>query len=97
MKISGSGVQISLDTGKVQETARVENTAPATGASPAAPAQQPSARLQSAVMQPAAEALRAMPEVDQARVDALRDALAKGEIPFNPVRLASLIEKYHGK
>jgi len=51
--------------------------------------------LQSAVLQPAIAALRAMPEMDQAKVAQLREALAKGELPFNAGKLAALIESYH--
>jgi len=55
------------------------------------------APLQSETLAPAREALRAMPEIDQARVAELRDALAKGELPFDPARLAGLIQRFHGK
>ena len=64
--------------------------APAPAAAPAG------APLQSEVLQPAREALRALPEIDQARVAELRDALAKGELPFDPARLAGLIQRFHG-
>lgn len=60
--------------------------------SPAAPA----AALQSEVLKPAADALRALPDFDAARVAELRDALARGELPFDPGRLAGLIQKFHG-
>jgi len=56
----------------------------------------PAAALQSEVLKPAAEALRAMPDFDAARVAELRDALARGELPFDPGRLAGLIQKFHG-
>ena len=55
----------------------------------------PAAALQSAVLQPAAEALAAMPDFDAARVAELRDALARGELPFDAGRLAGLIQKFH--
>lgn len=90
MKISGTGIPAGPDAGKAIEAARSEDAAPA-AASPQAPA----AKLQSAVLQPALEALQSMPDVDQAKVESLRDALARGELPFNPVRLAALIERYH--
>jgi negative regulator of flagellin synthesis FlgM len=61
-----------------------------------APAAAPAAPLQSDVLQPAKEALAALPEIDQARVAELRDALAKGELPFDPARLAGLIQRFHG-
>ncbi|HMN43143.1 MAG TPA: flagellar biosynthesis anti-sigma factor FlgM [Povalibacter sp.] len=51
--------------------------------------------LQSAVLQPAIAALDELPDIDHARVAALRDALAKGELPFDARRLAVLIESYH--
>ena len=37
-----------------------------------------------------------MPDFDAARVAELRDALARGELPFDPGRLAGLIQKFHG-
>ena len=42
------------------------------------------------------EAMPALPEIDQARVDALREALARGEVPFDADKLAGLIERFHG-
>ena len=71
-------------------TQRVAVAAPAEAASSAA------APLQSDVLQPAAQALRAMPDFDAARVAELRDALAKGELPFDAGRLAGLIQRFHG-
>lgn len=59
----------------------------------AAPAPEP---LQSAVLQPALAALRALPDIDHERVAHLRDALARGELPFDAARLAGLIERFHG-
>lgn len=55
------------------------------------------AALESAVLQPAQGALRALPDFDAARVAELRDALAKGELPFDAGRLAGLIQRFHGK
>ncbi|WP_038491153.1 flagellar biosynthesis anti-sigma factor FlgM [Janthinobacterium agaricidamnosum] len=52
--------------------------------------------LQSAVLQPAMAALRAMPDIDHERVALLRDALAKGELPFDAGKLAGLIQRFHG-
>ena len=67
-----------------------DNAAPEAAPAAAAP-------LQSAVLQPALAALRAMPnDVDQERVDELRNALARGELPFDPARLAGLIARFHG-
>lgn len=67
-------------------------------AAPAAPsaAAESSAPLQSEVLQPAAKALAALPDFDAARVAELRDALAKGELPFDAGRLAGLIQRFHG-
>ena len=64
---------------------------------PAAPATTESAApLASSVLQPAAKALAALPDFDAARVAELRDALAKGELPFDAGRLAGLIQRFHG-
>lgn len=54
------------------------------------------AALQSDVLKPAADALAALPDFDAARVAELRAALARGELPFDPGRLAGLIQKFHG-
>lgn len=61
-----------------------------------APAAAPADTLESAVLQPAQSALRALPDFDTAKVAELRDALAKGELPFDPARLAGLIQRFHG-
>jgi negative regulator of flagellin synthesis FlgM len=63
---------------------------------PAAPVAESTSVLQSDVLQPAAKALAALPDFDAARVAELRDALAKGELPFDPARLAGLIQRFHG-
>jgi negative regulator of flagellin synthesis FlgM len=73
--------------------------APQAGAAPSAPppaAAGGGAALESAVLQPAQAALRALPDFDAARVAELRDALAKGELPFDAGRLAGLIQRFHG-
>lgn len=54
------------------------------------------APLQSDVLQPALAALRSMPDIDGERVAMLRDALGKGELPFDPAKLAGLIQRFHG-
>lgn len=92
MKISGAITStVNIGTQAVTVSTPAE-TAPSAAASArgAAPA------LQSEVLQPAAQALRAMPDFDAARVAELRDALAKGELPFDPGRLAGLIQRFHG-
>jgi negative regulator of flagellin synthesis FlgM len=77
----------------VSEITRIEGPASVT---PAAGASAGGAEAtQSAALEPAMAALRAMPDVDQARVAALRAALAKGELPFDANKLAALIERYH--
>jgi negative regulator of flagellin synthesis FlgM len=86
MKITGA--TIPTVTLAPQGTAAV---APAEAAAPAV-----AQALQSDVLQPAREALAQQPEFDAARVAELRDALAKGELPFDPARLAGLIQRFHG-
>jgi negative regulator of flagellin synthesis FlgM len=78
-----------IEAPALQRVDETEAAAPAASA-PAA------AGLQSAVLQPALAALRDMPDVDHAKVAALRDALAKGELPFDPARLAGLVQRFHG-
>lgn len=87
MKITGTGAPVmtpSVGGAGAATTA----AAPASAAAPAA--------LESEVLQPATQALRAMPDFDAARVAELRDALAKGELPFDPARLAGMIQRFHG-
>lgn len=90
MKITGSPVS-TVNVG----AARVDVSAGSDAAPSTAAAGAPAA-LQSEVLKPAAEALRAMPDFDAARVAELRDLLSRGELPFDPARLAGLIQKFHG-
>jgi negative regulator of flagellin synthesis FlgM len=73
------------------EAVRVEAATPVAPASPAVTR----SRLESAVLEPAVVALREMPEVDQEKVSQLRDALARGQLPFDATKLAALIERFH--
>jgi len=88
-------MRISTSTPDGMAVQRVADSAAVDGAEAAAPAPAP-APLQSAVLQPALQAMREMPEIDQEKVDLLRDALAKGELPFDPAKLAGLIQRFHG-
>lgn len=87
MKITGTGAPVM--------TPAIGGPAPAAAPAAAAGAAAPAA-LESEVLQPATQALRAMPDFDAARVAELRDALAKGELPFDPARLAGMIQRFHG-
>ncbi|MEN3275856.1 MAG: negative regulator of flagellin synthesis FlgM [Massilia sp.] len=90
MKITGTGAPVMTPAIGVAST-------PAPAAAVAAGASSSSSSsLQSDVLQPAAQALRALPDFDAARVAELRDALAKGELPFDASRLAGLIQRFHG-
>lgn len=86
-------MRISTPTPGGVAVAQVADTPPPAEAVATAPAAAP---LQSAVLQPALQALKDMPEIDQERVEMLRDALAKGELPFDPAKLAGLIQRFHG-
>ena len=88
-------MRITTSTPDGMAVQRVADAAPVDAGEAAAPAPAP-APLQSAVMQPALQAMRDMPEIDQEKVDMLRDALAKGELPFDPAKLAGLIQRFHG-
>jgi negative regulator of flagellin synthesis FlgM len=91
-------MRITTSTVDGMAVQRVAEPAPVDGAEAAAApiAGSGAAPLQSAVMQPALQAMRDMPEIDQEKVDMLRDALAKGELPFDPTKLAGLIQRFHG-
>jgi negative regulator of flagellin synthesis FlgM len=86
----------SADGAAVQRVAEVAEVAAPDAAEAAAAPAAAQAPLQSAVMQPALQAMREMPDIDQEKVDLLRDALAKGELPFDPAKLAGLIQRFHG-
>lgn len=88
MRITGSGAAGVHAPGSVSGNGPVEAPQAVAPASPA--------KLQSSTLQPAMEAMRALPEIDQARIDALREALARGEVPFDADKLAGLIERFHG-
>jgi negative regulator of flagellin synthesis FlgM len=92
MKITGAStpaVTISPQPGTASSAATAAAPAPA-AASVAADT------LESSVLQPAQAALRALPDFDAAKVAELRDALSKGELPFDSGRLAGLIQRFHG-
>jgi negative regulator of flagellin synthesis FlgM len=92
MRIAGTGTTHAPAVERTAETTAADAAAQvaATG-TPGAPA-----RRQSDVLQPALAALRAMPEIDHAKVAELRDALARGEVRFDAARLAGLIQRFHG-
>ncbi len=92
MKITSSG-PLNPVTGA--SSAQVESIDRAAGGATASPALQ-AAALETDLLKPAQADLAAMPDVDQTKVAALRDALAKGEIRFDANRLAQLIQRFHG-
>jgi len=97
MKITGATAPtVANGTVRSNAPAPLDSTAAAAPGGATSGAATSGAALQSQVLQPAAEALRALPEIDHARVAELRDALAKGELPFDPARLAGLIQRFHG-
>lgn len=96
MKIGNTrspGIGIGPGTAAAAATVETEMITASTGTGGAA---RGTGELQSAVLQPALAALREMPEIDHAKVAELRDALAKGELPFDAGKLAGLIERFHG-
>ncbi|HEY1397269.1 flagellar biosynthesis anti-sigma factor FlgM [Roseateles sp.] len=97
MKITGTN-PLNPAAGTTSATS-VDSTDRALGALGAGPSSGPAmlaGELASEVLKPAQAALAAMPEVDEVKVAALRDALAKGEIKFDANRLSQLIQRYHG-
>jgi negative regulator of flagellin synthesis FlgM len=93
MKVNGTGIPGTPAAGQVAETRQVDEVAQS--AAPSASRGAAGGQLQSTTLQPALAALDQMPDIDQAKVAALRDALARGEMPFNAAKLAALIETHH--
>lgn len=94
MRIVSNGIGPVAPAAATGASERVETTSAAAPAAAAVVA--PGAALESDVLKPAATALAAMPEVDEARVAEIRDAIARGEIGFDASKLAGLILRYHG-
>jgi len=93
-KTRGNRMRISTSTPGAGVVQTVSDSAPAETVRGPAPAAG-KAELQSAVMGPAMQALKEMPDIDHERVAQLRDALAKGELPFDAGKLAGLIQRFH--
>lgn len=95
MRINTGSSSAPAATQRSGETAAPDHASEATTAGAAASAAAAPA-LQSDVLQPALAALRDMPDIDHERVAQLRDALAKGELPFDAGKLAGLVQRFHG-
>ena len=94
MKITGASTASAAIA--PQAGAAVAAAAGAPAPVPVAAPASASETLESAVLQPAQAALKALPDFDAARVAELRDALSRGELPFDAGRLAGLIQRFHG-
>lgn len=98
MRITGqagrTGPIEQKDADRLGEVGKTREAQPAVLGGNAAAA--PEAALESSVLQGAKAALAEMPEIDEAKVQALREALARGEINFDAQRLAKLIQRFHG-
>ncbi len=93
MRIQGiPGLPDSTRVAPASETQAASPKAAAVSAAASTATQE----MQSAVMQPALDAMREMPDIDHEKVAALRDALARGELPFDAGKLAGLIQRFHG-
>jgi len=90
MKITGAS------TPSITIAPQATGPAAAPAAGPAGAPSFSNEALESSVLQPAQGALKALPDFDAARVAELRDALSKGELPFDAGRLAGLIQRFHG-
>jgi len=51
---------------------------------------------QAASVQRAQAQMAQMPDVDAARVAEIKEALARGDISFDPRKLAQLVQRHHG-
>lgn len=77
------------DVGPADRTATPSTTAPARPPASSEPSG-------AALLEPAVASLRDMPDIDLERVAAVKAALARGEVKFDPQQLAALIDRYHG-
>lgn len=75
---------------------RVQDTAAVLPAAAAVVAPDVQVGAQTASVQRAEAQLAQMPDVDAARVAEIKEALARGDISFNPQKLAQLILRHHG-
>ncbi|MCX2861696.1 flagellar biosynthesis anti-sigma factor FlgM [Paucibacter sp. PLA-PC-4] len=92
MRVTGQNGQAVDKLAEKSDIGKIREAAPAVlGAATAI-----DAALESSTLQPAKAVLAEMPEIDQAKVDMLREALARGEITFDAGRLAKLIQRFHG-
>jgi len=91
MKITSTGSGLAPSAASAPA---MQGSAPVRSASTAA--RTDASQSQSASLQAAQAALQALPEIDEAKVAALREALARGEVHFDAGKLAGLISRYHG-
>lgn len=90
MKLSPLGAGAAVQSGTTSAVPSM--TATAAGAAPA----QVQVGVQAEGVQAAHKAMAALPEVDMARVAEIKEALARGDIAFDPRKLAGLIARHHG-
>lgn len=96
MKLSNvSAVKPAVQAGGGAGAVAAASSLPASAASVVAPDSVNVGALAGQV-QAAQAQMAAMPEVDAARVAEIKAALARGEIAFNPAKLAGLIVRHHG-
>lgn len=76
--------------------AQVSSTEPVGSTKPVQSAQVAQTPQDAELLKPAQAALDSMGDIDQEKVAFLRGALARGEIPFDPDRLAKLVQRFHG-
>jgi negative regulator of flagellin synthesis FlgM len=75
---------------------RSEAIITSTTASPVAKPAAPKMADATSTLGVAKQALQAGPEIDMVKVQAIRDALQRGEINFDADKVAGLMQKYHG-
>jgi negative regulator of flagellin synthesis FlgM len=75
---------------------RVQDLAASLPAAAAVVAPDVQVGVQAASVQRAQVQAAQMPDVDAARVAEIKEALARGDISFNPQKLAQLILRHHG-
>lgn len=93
MKLTPVGTAPAVSTGGAGSAAPAAAVA---AALPAVTAPEVQVGAQTTRIQAAQQQLAALPEIDAARVAEIKDALARGEITFDPRKLAGLVVRHHG-
>lgn len=93
MKLNPLGAAAPVST---TQTDQIDRSARSGAAAASVVAPDVAVGAQAVRVQAAQVQLAAMPDVDLQRVQEIKEALARGDIGFDPVKLAALVQRHHG-